>query len=371
MGSIFETILRRAPVEFTEEDKNPLSNFLLKVNYGLERAFGKGYFHHLEEKRLVRYLFAPRCESLGQAARAELTRRNITAPFWKRVLIFSTHEECFLNGKVNFVYDKGSGEFKLNIANVLKNAQNTWVVCKPLEWFNEQYVQTRLLVQQGEDKSVHVPITTLGIDKGSKSERTLLIIARYRGGNPQICVSPLSLNSDWKDLFGKDGKLISASSDNKGKTPNIRQIAFPREKEVPPNMITALNNALKEKGLIKANEQIIPGGIFQPQVVYTTPNALQIPVFIAARPEEIDRTRIISIADQVDNKTGNHNLQVTLNDVFKRCPKTSINVPFSSQDASALSLTLNPKAYIDTPSGHYRIKKGVIAIPFKLSALPS
>lgn len=362
MGLI-EAILHRSAVALPEGDNNPLDAFLQIVNFGLEQTLGRDVFRELEPKRFIQALRNPACGELDEATRKRLDKKGITSSFWDRILVFSSHEECFLPGQLSFVFDKNKRLFVLSLGNVLMNAQDIQILCRPLERFDKQHIQAKFTVQQDGQKSIPTLNMLLGIDQISKRERALFIITRYRKGYPQISLSVLNLESNWKELFDDTGKLKAIPADIAqavSQGPNF-------ERPKPPLPLHAINNILREKGLIEANQQILPGGIFQPQVAYT-PDGLQIPVFIVARPEEIDPTRIISVSNENCADSTKHNLQIALNGIFLRCHRESITVTPAIKERIAVLLTLNPKVFMSTPEGgFYRKEKGIIAIPFELS----
>lgn len=369
MRSLIEAILGK-PKEFPQT-RDPLVAFLDAVNNSLEQNFGKGHFDHPERKILSLRLRTPSCEVLDETTRNTLAKRAIVSPFWERLLVFSSHEECFLPDRLGFVYDKDKGLFVLSLKNVLENAEGVQIVCQDLEeLFNKRFVQARFAVQRGAKRSTPTEKMFLGIDQIRKQERILFVIARYHEGFPQITLSVLNLDSNWRELFDDNGKLKAAA-------PSLSRSAR-EEKLEPPRLVSprqdelsvllpSINEALRKKGVIKTNERVSPNSIFLPQITYE-PDVPQIPIFIVAAQEEINPTPAVSINRLVH--TGNASasgIEIVLNGLFVRCAKERITAHCTPEENSAILLILNRKAYMQTlTGGFYRKEKGIIAIPFEL-----
>jgi len=364
MGLI-EAILHRPDIIAPETDNSPVGTFLQIINYGLERTLDRDSFLQLEQKMLFHRLRTPPCEELDKATRETLDKRKITSSFWERILVFSSHEECFLPGQLSFAYDKDRRPFVLSLRNVLMNAQDIQILC-PLERFNEQSVQATFTIQGEEQKSEPTPNMRLGIGPINKREGILFIITRYHDGHPQISLSVLNLDSNWKELFDDKGKLKTIPADITQTRSQGLSLERPTPSAPKELSFSVINDILREKGLIKPNEKVPPDRIFLPQINYALKDTPRIPIYIVARAEEIDPAKTISVSKATGLYTLTH-LKLTLDGIFLRCPKDKITVPHSQEDNTAILLTLNPKAFMPTPSGgFYRAKKGIIAIPFKL-----
>lgn len=368
-----ETIHHQSAVVTPEGNNYPVDTFIQDVNLGLERTIGRDGLRQLEQRRFIQGLRNPACEEIDEATGIRLDKKGITSSFWKHVLVFSSHEECFLPGQLSFMYDKGRRKFVLSLGKVLMNTQDIRILCSPLERFDEQRVQTRFAVQQKRKKCNPTPNMALGIDRIMYEERVLCVLARYHDGHPQISLSVLNVNSNWRNLFDDTGKLKAAQKDDVDRTAQasglLEQIP-PIQKEVPPPIISALNNALKQKGVIKPEQLILPHEVFLPKAKYT-PGTPQVPIYIVAEQEEIDGTTTISVSRETGPNTLPHQLTLTLNGIFLRCYRDEITFPYSQKDDGAILLTLNPKAWMCTDitkrsEGFYRKEKGILTVPFEL-----